>query len=456
MIDDLTCFKSYDVRGDLTKNFDPRICYRISRSFARFLRAQKVVVGRDARESSPKLLDSICKGLMDEGVEVLDIGLAGTEEMYWATTEYGASGGIEVTASHNPINFNGLKLVKFGSNPIGKDELLEIKRLAEVTPFDKFKPKGARIDISQGARANYVKKVLSFVDIGTFGDFKIVVNCGNGAAGPTFDRIADEIKKVNPRINFERMHHDVNSSFPNGIPNPILPETHPRNQKKILETGSDLGIAFDGDFDRCFFFDEKGNFVPGEYIVGLLAQIFLNKEPGATIVHDPRAIWNVQDIVNAHGGKSVLSLTGHNFVKRVMRDNEAVYGGEMSAHHYFKEFSYCDSGMIPWLLILEMMSRTNKSLSNLIADQKSRFPSSGEINFGIKNVDDSLKKVIDFYQQLYFQRDDFDGLSLTFDSWRFNLRKSNTEAVVRLNVESKGDPDLVAQKVQEIKSLLNS
>ena len=321
MIDDLTCFKSYDVRGDLTKNFDPRICYRISRSFARFLGAQKVVVGRDARESSPKLLDSICKGLMDEGVEVLDIGLAGTEEMYWATTEYEASGGIEVTASHNPINFNGLKLVKFGSNPIGKDELLEIKRLAEVTPFDKLKPKGARIDISQGARANYVKKVLSFVDMGTFGDFKIVVNCGNGAAGPTFDCIANEIKKINPRINFERMHHDVNSSFPNGIPNPILPETHPRNQKKILETGSDLGIAFDGDFDRCFFFDEKGNFVPGEYVVGLLAQISLRKEPGATIIHDPRAIWNIQNIVSSNGGRSILSLTGHAFVKRAMRDN---------------------------------------------------------------------------------------------------------------------------------------
>ena len=252
------------------------------------------------------------------------------------------------------------------------------------------------------------------------------------------------------------MHHEVNSSFPNGIPNPILPETHLRNQRKILETGSDLGIAFDGYFDRCFFFDEKGNFVPGEYVVGLLAQISLMKEPGATIIHDPRAIWNIQNIVSSKGGRSILSLTGHAFVKRAMRDNEAVYGGEMSAHHYFKEFSYCDSGMIPWLLILEMMSRTNKSLSSLIADQKSNFPSSGEINFNIENVDDSLKKVIDFYQKGYLQRDDFDGISLTFDSWRFNLRRSNTEAVVRLNVESRGDPDLVVQKVEEIKNLLNS
>ena len=453
---DLTCFKSYDIRGDLTKNFDSEICYRIARSFAMFLKAQKVVVGRDARESSPKLLDSICRGLMDEGVKVLDIGLSGTEEMYWATTKYDASGGIEVTASHNPINFNGLKLVKSGSNPISKDDLLEIKRLAEVASFEKLNTRGERVDISNDARKNYVTKVLSFVDVSTFRDFKILVNSGNGAAGPTFDCIANEIKKNNPRICFNRMHHEVNSSFPNGIPNPILPETHLRNQRKILETGSDLGIAFDGDFDRCFFFDEKGNFVPGEYVVGLLAQISLMKEPGATIIHDPRAIWNIQNIVSSKGGKSILSLTGHAFVKRAMRDNEAVYGGEMSAHHYFKEFSYCDSGMIPWLLILEMMSRTDKSLSNLIADQKSRFPSSGEINFGIKNVDDSLKKVIDFYQQLYSQRDDFDGLSLTFDSWRFNLRKSNTEAVVRLNVESQGDPDLVAQKVQEIKSLLNS
>ena len=453
---DLTCFKSYDIRGDLTKNFDSEICYRIARSFAMFLKAQKVVVGRDARESSPKLLDSICRGLMDEGVKVLDIGLSGTEEMYWATTKYDASGGIEVTASHNPINFNGLKLVKSGSNPISKDDLLEIKRLAEVASFEKLNTRGERVDISNDARQNYVTKVLSFVDVSTFRDFKILVNSGNGAAGPTFDCIANEIKKINPRIIFYRMDHDVNSSFPNGIPNPILPETHPRNQRKILETGSDLGIAFDGDFDRCFFFDEKGNFVPGEYVVGLLAQISLMKEPGATIIHDPRAIWNIQNIVSSKGGRSILSLTGHAFVKRAMRDNEAVYGGEMSAHHYFKEFSYCDSGMIPWLLILEMMSRTNKSLSSLIADQKSKFPSSGEINFNIENVDDSLKKVIDFYQKGYLQRDDFDGISLTFDSWRFNLRRSNTEAVVRLNVESRGDPDLVVQKVEEIKNLLNS
>ena len=456
MYGDLTCFKSYDIRGDLTKNFDSNICYRIARSFAMFLKAEKVVVGRDARESSPILMDSICSGLMDEGVEVLDIGLAGTEEMYWATTEYDASGGIEITASHNPINFNGLKLVKFGSNPISKDELFQIKQLAEVTSFKKFKSHGVRTDISQDARVNYVEKVLSFADIGAFRDLKIVVNSGNGAAGPTFDCIANEIRKINSRISFNRMDHDVNSSFPNGIPNPILPETHPRNQRKILETGSDLGIAFDGDFDRCFFFDDNGNFVPGEYIVGLLAEIFLIKEPGATIVHDPRAIWNVQNIVRTSGGKSVLSLTGHAFVKRAMRDNQAVYGGEMSAHHYFKEFSYCDSGMIPWLLIVEMMSRTNKSLSSLVANQKLKFPSSGEINFSIQNVDDSIKKVIDFYQKGYSQRDDFDGVSLTFESWRFNLRKSNTEAVVRLNVESQGDFGLVAQKVEEIKSLLNS
>ena len=401
-------------------------------------------------------MDSICNGLIDEGVKVFDIGLAGTEEMYWATTQYKASGGIEITASHNPINFNGLKFVKSESNPIGEKELLVIKRLAEENSFDQLKSPGTRVDISQDARAKYVSKVLSFVDVRKFRKLKIVVNSGNGAAGPTFDCIAAEIEKINPSVSFERMHHEVDSSFPNGIPNPILPETHSPSQEKVLKTKSDLGIAFDGDFDRCFFFDKTGEFVPGEYIVGLLAKLFLIKNSGATIVHDSRAVWNVQSVVKSNGGKSVVSSTGHVFFKRAMRDNEAIYGGELSAHHYFKDFSYCDSGMIPWLLVLEMMSRTNKSLSELITDQKLEFPSSGEVNFTIKDVDEALFKVIDFYKQDYTSRDDFDGISLTFESWRFNLRRSNTEPVIRLNVESRGDPDLVSRKVEEIKTILYS
>ena len=452
----LTCFKKYDIRGDLNNNFDAKICYRIARAFAVFFNLNTVVVGRDARQSSPELMDSICNGLMDEGVAVLDIGLAGTEEMYWATTEYAAAGGIEVTASHNPINFNGLKLVKFGSYPLDNKELLGIKSIAEKNAFYSSRLRGSRLDIAREARTKYVAKVLSFVNIEVFKPLKIVVNSGNGAAGPTFDEIASAIRGVNPKISFERMHHNVDSSFPNGIPNPILPETHARNKKKILETNADLGIAFDGDFDRCFFFDKIGNFVPGEYIVGLLAKIFLLREPGSTVVHDPRAVWNIQNIVKSHGGKSVVSLTGHAFVKRAMRDNNALYGGEMSAHHYFKNFSYCDSGMIPWLLVVEMISKTNKSLGELVTEQKKDFPSSGEINFKIQDPDASIARVVNFYAMDYKNMENFDGVSLSFEKWRFNLRRSNTEPVVRLNVESKGDFDLVQFRVKEIKELLFS
>ncbi len=456
MCDDLTCFKTYDVRGDLNKNFDSSICYRIARAFASVLRPASVVVGRDARKSSPKLMQSICNGLIDEGVQVLDIGLAGTEEMYWATTQFEASGGIEITASHNPINYNGLKLVKSGSSPIEQQELLEIKRVAERNLFSPSKLLGNRIDLSEEARTKYVTKILSFVDIEALRPLKIVVNSGNGAAGPTFDQIAAEITRINPVIKFERMHHNVDSSFPNGIPNPILLQNHLQNKKQIIATKSDFGIAFDGDFDRCFFFDNKGEFVKGEYIVGLLAKIFLLKEPKATIVHDSRMVWNVKNIVEYYGGKSVASLTGHAFVKQAMRNNKAIYGGEISAHHYFQEFSYCDSGMIPWLLVLEMMSNKKASLSDLIAKQKSQFPSSGEINFNIQDVDSALEKVADFYEDECAHLDNFDGISMSFETWRFNLRCSNTESVVRLNVESRGDVDLVNRKVEEIKSILYS
>ena len=453
---DLTCFKSYDIRGELNKNFDVKICYKIARAFASFQRAERVVVGRDARESSPVLLDSICDGLMKQGVEVLDIGLAGTEEMYWATTEYNASGGIEVTASHNPINFNGIKLVKYGSKPISESELLAIKKIVEHDLFDESQANGSRVNIATEARQKYVRKVLSFVNGSKFRALKVVVNSGNGAAGPTFDAVASALFKVNSKVSFERMHHVVDSSFPNGIPNPILKEMHLQNSIKICETKADLGIAFDGDFDRCFFFDEQGDFVPGEYIVGLLATIFLEKEAGATIVHDPRAVWNIRDIVAGNGGTSKLSLTGHAFVKRTMRDSKAVYGGEMSAHHYFRDFSYCDSGMIPWLLILQFMSDNQKTLSELVSEQRIKFPSSGEINFQIKNIDESIKKVTRFYEKKCKLKEEFDGLSFSFDNWRFNLRRSNTEPLVRLNVESRGDSALVNQKVKEIENLLYS
>jgi phosphomannomutase len=306
------------------------------------------------------------------------------------------------------------------------------------------------------SKEKYVAKVLSFVNPTSFKSFKIVINCGNGAAGPTFDAIASELSGVNSKLRFERINHEVDSSFPNGIPNPLLAENHYQNRKKVLETKADLGVAFDGDFDRCFFFDERGEFVPSQYVVGLLAEIFLIREPGATIVHDPRVIWNIQDIISNNNGVPVVSLTGHSFVKRAMRDHCAVYGGEISAHHYFKEFCYCDSGMIPWLLVVELMSNSGKSLSELVSEQRLKYPTSGELNFNIEQVDKTLRKVVAFYEPNCIQKDDFDGISLSFESWRLNIRRSNTESVVRVNIESRGDPDLINRKIEEIRTIMLS
>lgn len=451
----LTCFKAYDVRGVLGAEINADICYRIGGAFAAQLNAKKVILGRDARETSPELADAIAQGLMDQGADVLDIGLSGTEEMYWATTQFEACGGIEVTASHNPINYNGLKMVKSGSRPLDPaTELDAIRRAAEANEFANPASLGKCIDIAQQAKQAYVAKCLEFVDTDALRPLKIVVNSGNGAAGPTFDHIADALGEQTDALTFVRKFHTPDSSFPNGIPNPILPENHAPTRDTVIAEGADLGIAFDGDFDRCFFFDETGAFIPGEYMVGLLADVFLDKTNGAAIVHDPRVIWNTQDIVSSKGGRAVQSKTGHAFIKQVMRDADAVYGGEMSAHHYFRDFAYCDSGMIPWLLVIELISRTGKPLSALVQERMAAYPSSGETNFKLSDPKASIAKILSQYEPLATHKDTTDGVSLTFDTWRFNLRSSNTEPVVRLNIEAKGDAQLVQEKLAEIKALI--
>ncbi len=455
MTNKLNCFKAYDVRGELGTNFNGEICYRIGRAFAKVIGAKTVVVGRDTRETSSDLLDSLVRGLLDEGVTVFDIGLAGTEEMYWATSQFGACGGIEVTASHNPINYNGLKMVKSDSEPLDvESEFNRIKKIAEANDFGKIKLTGNRIDRSLESREAYVTRILKFVDKDFLRPLKVVVNSGNGTAGPTFDALALGLSNFTDKLTFERMHHTPDSSFPNGIPNPLLPKYHLENKTSILKSGADLGIAFDGDFDRCFFFDEKGSFVPGQYIVALLAEVFLMKQPRAVIIHDSRVIWNIQHLVKKSGGISVCSRTGHAFVKQAMREENAIYGGELSSHHYFKDFAYCDSGMIPWLLIIELMGRSLKSLSQLVEGQKAMFPSSGEINFKLENPRKSIQRVVEFYADKLVSKDEFDGVSLVFEDWRLNLRRSNTEPLVRLNVESRGDKFLIVDRVKEITELL--
>jgi phosphomannomutase len=450
----MTCFKAYDIRGRLGAELNADIACRIGRAFAETLGARRVVVGRDCRASSETLMASVIEGLLAAGVEVCDLGLCGTEEMYFATTQLDACGGIEVTASHNPMDYNGMKMVGRGSAPLDPaTDMAAIRALAESGDFAARRAGGGVVNASH-TRTAYVERVLSFVDASTLRPMTILVNAGNGAAGPTFDAIAEALVARGAPLRFVRMHHAPDGSFPNGIPNPLLPENQPMTAEAVVAAGADLGVAWDGDFDRCFFFDHMGQFVPGEYVVGLLAQVFLAKEPGATIVHDPRVVWNTEAIVAAAGGQAQPSRTGHAFLKQALRDTGAVYGGEMSAHHYFRDFMACDSGMIPWLLIAELMGRSGRSLADLLAEARAAFPSSGEINFRVENAPATVARVEAALTAEAAGTDRLDGLSMRFADWRLNLRSSNTEPLLRLNVETRGNPAALAACVARVTDLI--
>ena len=452
---ELTCFKAYDIRGEIGANIDEDVAYRIGRAVAQHFCAKSIVIGFDARATSRAFAAAASQCARDAGADVMNIGMAGTEEMYWAVTEFGACAGIEVTASHNPINYNGMKIVKSQSRPLDDaDDFQMIKALAGSQEWLSCTEVGKELDRSEAARKAYVDRVLSFVDVKALRPLKIVVNSGNGAAGPTFDALADRLTQLGAPLEFIRVHHAPDATFPNGIPNPLLPENHAVTANVVKAEGADFGVAFDGDFDRCFFFDETGQFVPGEYVVGLLATIFLEKEMGAKIVHDPRVIWNTQDIVTRKGGIAVQSKTGHAFIKQTMRSHEAIYGGEMSAHHYFRDFAYCDSGMIPWLLIAELVSRSRRSLGDWVKDRFAAFPSSGEMNFKVEDAGRAIENVLSAYHANALSIDEMDGVSLAFKSWRFNLRRSNTEPLVRLNIEGKGEANALETHVNSIADLL--
>jgi len=454
-VSELTCFKAYDIRGEIGVNIDEDIAYRIGRAVAQHIDAKAVVIGFDARETSPAFAAAAARGAMDAGADVLDIGMAGTEEMYWAVTEFGACAGIEVTASHNPINYNGMKIVKSASQPLDDAaDFQVIKALAASQDWVSPARVGETRDVAAAAREKYVDRVLGFVDVATLAPLKIVINSGNGAAGPTVHAIINGLAAQGAPIEVIRVHHDPDSTFPNGIPNPLLPENHAATADVVVREGADMGVAFDGDFDRCFFFDGAGRFVPGEYVVGLLAAIFLDKEAGGKVVHDPRVIWNTQDIVADKGGVAIQSKTGHAFIKQTMRAEGSIYGGEMSAHHYFRDFAYCDSGMIPWLLVAELVSKSGRSLADWVKDRFAAFPSSGEMNFKVDDAGKAIEKVLSAYRADARSLDETDGVSLAFEDWRFNLRRSNTEPLVRLNVEGKGTADALTGYVITIADVL--
>jgi len=453
----LTCFKAYDIRGQLGEELNTDIAYRIGRAFAQHTKAKKVVVGGDIRLTSEELKLALANGLMDGGTDVIDLGLCGTEHIYFATSHLHCDGGIVVTASHNPIDYNGMKLVRENSKPISGDTgLFDIKALAGQNEFAEVAAKGqlSTHSISQA----YTEHLLTYINTKNLTlldrPLKLVVNAGNGAAGPALDAIEVAFKQLNIPVEFIKIHHTPDGNFPNGIPNPLLVENRSATRDAVIEHKADMGIAWDGDFDRCFLFDEQGQFIEGYYIVGLLAENFLNKSKGGKIIHDPRLTWNTIDIVEHSGGQAIQSKTGHAFIKERMRSEDAVYGGEMSAHHYFRDFFYCDSGMIPWLLVAELVCLRNKPLSGLVAERIAAYPSSGEINNKIADPQAAISRVSNYYQNDAQVIDKTDGISMEFGTWRFNLRSSNTEPVVRLNVESKGDVALMAEKTQEVLTLL--
>ena len=452
----ISCFKAYDVRGELDVNLDNAIAYRIGRAFAQYLNDGKdnpvIVVGSDIRPSSESLKQSTINGITDAGVDVIDLGMVGTEEVYFATSYHNAIGGIEVTASHNPINYNGLKMVRENSRPISGDTgLADIRAIAERGEFvvaDKGK-----VTLNTDKTA-YIDKLMSFTDTAKFTPKKIVVNSGNGSAGPVVDELQ---KRLGDNIELIKVHHTPDGSFPNGIPNPMIIANQKVTSEAVIAHGADFGVAFDGDFDRCFLFDEHGQFIEGSYIVGMLTEVFLKKHQGESIVYDPRVIYNTENVIAQNDGKPAISKSGHSFIKQVMRETGAIYGGEMSAHHYFRDFAYCDSGMIVWLLVIELLSVTGKTLSELVNGYINDFPSSGELNFrlGQKTANEIGELLEQKYHALNPTKNTLDGLSLDFGSWRFNLRSSNTEPLIRLNIETKGDKELLKERTDEILAVLD-
>ena len=446
-MDRINCFKAYDIRGKVPSELDAELAYKIGLAYAKYIDAEKIVIGRDVRRSSDALFEALKRALNDNGVDVIDLGLCGTEMVYYATPALDADGGIMITASHNPPEYNGMKFVRKGSLPIGYDSgLKEVEKMIlsdNLSPLSHDPGDTKHFNVMNG----FLNNLKKFYDPEKINPFKVVVNAGNGCAGLTLDAIESHLP-----IKMIKIFNEPNSDFPNGVPNPLLPENRKPTIDAVLQNNANLGVAWDGDFDRCFFFDEKGNFIEGYYIIGLLAKSILKKNPGEKIVHDPRLIWNTIDIVEKAGGIPVVSQSGHAFIKQKMREVDSIYGGEMSAHHYFRDNAYSDSGMIPFLLILQLMSEEQRALSDLVEEMIANYPCSGEINSQIEDPAKKIEEIAAKYSD--GKHDRIDGLSVEYERWRFNVRMSNTEPIIRLNVESKGDIKLMNEKTEELLKII--
>lgn len=448
----LPCFKAYDVRGVVPDELNPDLAYAIGRAYADETGARTVCVGYDIRLSGPDLCDALTKGLADAGVDVVHLGLVGTEMVYFATAFYGYDGGVMITASHNPPQYNGMKMVRQESRPISGDSgLNDIERRAYERTWERT---GAGAVSERSCYEDFVAHLLSLVPPAQLRPLRILANAGNGAAGVAMQALARHLP-----LQVEPMLFEPDGRFPNGVPNPILEESRAGIEARLREAKAagqpfDFGVAWDGDYDRCFFLDGDGTFIEGYYIVGLLAQAILTADPRQTIVYDPRLTWNTLEIVGRLGGRAEVCKSGHAFIKEKMRALDAVYGGEMSAHHYFRDHWYCDSGMIPLLLIARLVSQSGRSLADLVSEMVSRYPCSGEINFVVASVPEAISRVEAAFPGGTV--DQLDGLSVEFADWRFNLRGSNTEPVLRLNVETRGDAALLADKVARIRAVIES
>lgn len=445
----IASFKAYDIRGKVPSDLNADIAYKVGKTVVKYLNCRSIVIGRDVRESSPELANALSNGITDSGCDVFDLGLCGTEMIYFGTPFLNADAGVMITASHNPPEYNGLKFVKKGSVPFGYDSgLNEIERMILNNEIPGNAPVKGKV-IKKDIMNQFIESLHKFFDKDKIKPYKVVVNAGNGCVGPALDRL----EKLLP-IEMIKVFHEPDSKFPNGVPNPLLPENRQPTIDAIKKHNADLGVAWDGDYDRCFFFDEQGNFIEGYYIVGLLAKSILKTNPGGKIVHDPRLTWNTVEVVNKAGGEAVVSKSGHAFIKQKMREVNSIYGGEMSAHHYFRDNYYSDSGLIPFLLILQLMSDENAKLSELVGEMIKAYPCSGEINSTVTNAAEKIKIIKEKYSDGVI--DELDGLSVEYPDWRFNIRISNTEPLVRLNVESRRDEKLMNEKTDELLKLIRN
>ena len=433
-------FKAYDVRGIHPTELDEEGAYRIGRGYVEEFEPRTIAVGRDMRISAPTMAAALIEGAADGGADVLDLGLVGTEMVYYAVGELGLDGGVCVTASHNPKEYTGMKIVRHGALPVGGDSGLDdVRRRAEQG----FGGVGRRGEVrAEDVWDGFVDKVLSFVDTERIGPLKVVVDAANGMAGTMLPPVLERL----PQLDVVRCYFEPDGSFPNHEPNPLLPENRAFIVERTRAEGADLGVAYDGDADRCFFVDDTGEFVPGDFVTALLARAMLAREPGATVIYDVRASWAVRRTIEEAGGVPLVNRVGHAFIKHRMREEHALFAGEVSAHYYFRDFTQADTGVVPFLVMLDLLSGDDAPLSELLAPFRERYFITGEINTPVADVEAKLRELEERYAAEGGRISHLDGVSVEFDDWHFNVRPSNTEPLLRLNLEALDEAEMVARR----------